>query len=451
MSDSSCLRPGACRLTACLTFLAALGVTLWSDSSPAWAEGAPAARAAGKLIASGEPLWPQWRGVRRDGCSDETGLLQSWPAGGPKGLWTAEKLGAGWSSPVAAGELIYITGDVGDELHIVAIGTDGKERWRTPNGKSWKGSFKGARATCSVSDGCLYHMNAHGRLACLDLKTGKELWAVETLERFGAPNVRWAISECVVVDGPRVIVSPGGPRTMMAALDKKTGQTVWASEPIPDGKGGFDKAGYASPLLFELGGRRYLVNCSSRRAYAVDADTGKLLWHVPRPTRWEVVAQTPTLVGDAVLVSTSDGTGSKLYRLLDDDKGCRTEIVWDSPLDNMHGCLVLAGGRIYGSGHQNQLWSCLDPAGGKTLYRKDDAAMGSIIHADGRLYCLSQEGVMMLLEPTGGGFVEAGRFDWVDPALAKKKKDVWAHPVISQGRLYLRYHDRMTCFDVRGR
>jgi len=162
------------------------------------------------LIASEEQGWPQWRGPRRDGVSDEKGLLSTWPASGPKLLWKVEGLGTGWSSPIVIGERLYITGDVGNDLIVFAFDRGGTEQWRTKNGKAWKGPYPGARACCVFSEGRLYHLNAHGRLACLDAGSGKELWTVDILERFSARNITWALSECLLVDGARVIVTPGG-------------------------------------------------------------------------------------------------------------------------------------------------------------------------------------------------------------------------------------------------
>ena len=186
------------------------------------------------LIASPEPGWSQWRGPRRDGISDEKGLLPSWPVGGPATLWKTEGLGMGWSSPIIVGERIYLTGDVGDDLVVFALDRKGKIQWQAKNGRAWKGPYPGARACCAWSEGRLYHLNAHGRLACLDAGSGQELWAVDVLERFGGRNITWAVSECLLVDGPRVIVTPGGTKALMAALDKRTGATIWTTDPARD-------------------------------------------------------------------------------------------------------------------------------------------------------------------------------------------------------------------------
>ena len=167
----------------------------------------------------------------------EKGLLPSWPEAGPRLVWKIGNLGHGWSSPIIVRDRLYITGDVDDDLVIFAFDLDGKPLWQAKNGRSWTGSYPGARACCAYSEGKLYHMNAHGRVVCLEAATGKELWAVDVLERFQGQNITWAMSECLLVDGSRVIVTPGGEKALMAALDKESGRTIWTTEAAPRGPG----------------------------------------------------------------------------------------------------------------------------------------------------------------------------------------------------------------------
>ena len=179
-------------------------------------------------IVSSEPAWPQWNGPRRDGISQEKGFLPSWPEAGPA-PWKIGGLGRGWSSPIIADNRLYVTGDVDDDLVLFAFDLNGKPLWQAKNGRSWTGSYPGARACCAYSEGKLYHMNAHGRVVCLEAGTGKEIWAADVLERFRGQNITWAMNECLLVDGSRVIVTPGGEKALMAALDKESGRTVWTT------------------------------------------------------------------------------------------------------------------------------------------------------------------------------------------------------------------------------
>ncbi len=421
----------------------------------------------GWLVASKEPGWPQWRGPRRDGISEEKGLLQEWPEGGPKLLWTATGLGRGWASPIIVKGTLYITGDVGEELVVFALDLEGKEKWRSKNGRSWKGSFPGARGSCTYDEGRLYQINAHNRIACLDAADGKELWAVDLIQRFDGRNIPWAIAHHPLIDGPRVIVTPGGKKALMAALDKKTGETVWACEPLlfdrttrfgsgaqlPQPVREADAPGYSSPILFELGGRRHIVNCSARHAFGVDADTGKLLWTQPMPTTWEVLAMTPVLYKDCVFVTGPDGPGGrngKLFRIVVDGQNVRAEEVWSCDMDTCHGGVIAIGDVFWGSWyrHFNGV-GCIDALTGKTLHRTSDLTMGSMLHADGRLYYLAQSGTMALLKPDTKDFRIVSRFAF--PGGDGRRSDAWAHPVILDGRLYLRHHDKLSCYDVKER
>lgn len=403
--------------------------------------------------------WPQWRGPRRDGVCDETGLLQQWPEGGPPLVWTSTNLGRGYSAPIVVGQRIFLAGDVGEELHLFALDLEGKPVWQAKNGRSWKSPYPGARASCTYSEGRLYHLNAHGRLACLDADTGQEFWSVNVVERFDGKVIHWGLSENLLVDGPRVIVTAGGSKGLMAALDKKTGETVWASDPLRLGEsrlpaherlsepfGEVDNASYASPILVTVGGRRQIVNCSLRHVFGVDADTGQLLWTRPMRTRYSVIAMTPVLVGDSIFVTAPHGEGGRLYRLRANGPRLELESLWSTQLDACQGGIVYVDGALYGAMYDKaRTWLSVDARTGTTRYQLNDFAKGSMLYADKRLYCLSEQGEVALLEPRADRFEVKGRFKLVP----ERKSDVWTHPVISNGRLYLRYNETLFCYDVR--
>ena len=413
-----------------------------------------------KLIASPEQGWPQWRGPRRDGICDETALLPAWPEVGPKLLWKTSNLGQGYSAPIVVAGRLYLTGDREDELHLVALDLQGRKLWESQNGRAWKTPYPGARASCTYSEGRLYHMNAHGRVGCFEAATGQEVWAVDMFERFGGKNITWATSENLLVDGPRVIITPGGSQALMAALDKKTGATVWKTEPLRLGAspspaheratepvGALDSCSYSSPILFQLGDRRHIVNCSLRHTFGVDADTGQLLWTRPFPTRYSVIAATPVLIGDGLFVTAPENDqGGRLYRIQTQGNKVQIDTVWTTPLDTCHGGQVFVDGALYGSWYRKgKGWAAVDAQTGVTRFLTEELAQGSVLYADGRLYCLGQDGEMALLKPTAAGFEFAGRFRLTP----ERKSDVWTHPVIHDGRLYLRVHDTLFCYDIR--
>jgi outer membrane protein assembly factor BamB len=395
------------------------------------------------LIASPEPDWPQWRGPRRDGISDEKGLLSSWPQDGPKLLWKISGLGTGWSSPIVVGERLYITGDVDDDLVVFAFNRDGAPQWQVKNGRAWKGPYPGARACCAFSEGRLYHLNAHGRLACLNAGSGKELWTVDILERFSAKNITWALSECLLVDGPRVIVTPGGKKALMAALDKQNGRTVWTTEPL-----GKDRTSHSSPILFRFAGRRVIANCSSAHGFGADADSGKLLWTVPLRNPYGVNTTTPVYSSGSIFYVTPYSELGRAYRLETNQQGIVAKHLWTSPLDTVTGGAVLIEGTLFAAGYKkSKWWFAVDWQTGQTNYELKDFTTGAAVYADGRLYCLDEQGTVGLLKPGTDGLEITGRFR----LLTDRVRDAWAHPVLHDGRLYLRYHDTLWCYDVKER
>lgn len=408
------------------------------------------ARPIASLVASGEAGWPQFRGPRRDGVSDERGLLQSWPEAGPNRLWTATGVGRGFSSPVIAGGQIFLTGDFADEHYILAYSLDGKPLWRAMNGGAWLNQYQGARASVTYSAGRLYQQNAHGRLACLEAATGKEVWSLNVLERFSSENITWGVSECLLVDERAVYVTPGGPRTLVVALDKNTGDVLWQSKPLLE-SGQADGPGYAAPILVRFGGRRLIIGCSSRHVFCVDADGGELQWSRPRPTSFSVLAMSPVLVNDGVFVTAPFGPPGAVHRLVVPKEGggrVGVDDVWTSELDTAQGGVVHAEGRLFGSYYpRGGGWAVLDANNGKLLYNDTDIVKGAALHADNRLYVLSEDGWMLLLNPTEKEFETKGRFRFA----TGRDRDAWAHPVIHEGCLYLRYHDVLTCYDVRAR
>jgi outer membrane protein assembly factor BamB len=422
-----------------LAIFSASGEGLLQAGEPGAVPAAATAEADG-LIASPEPDWPQWRGARRDGISSETGLLPVWPDGGPRLLWKADGLGKGWSSPIIVNDRIYITGDVEDDLVVFAYDTHGMLVWQAKNGAAWQGAFPGARASCTYSQGRLYHLNAHGRLACLDASDGRELWSASVLERFTAENITWALSECLLVDGPRVIVTPGGPQALLAALDKQTGQTLWTTEPL-----GEERTSYSSPILFRYGGRRVIASCSAGHGFGVDADDGQLLWKVPLRNRFETNVSTPVYGDGRVFYVTPYAEEGRAYRLDAAGHGIAAIQVWQAPLDTVTGGGVLVGNTLFAANYRkDKIWFAVDWATGRQRHELNEFTTGAAIYADGRLYILDERGTAGMVQLGEDGLRVVGKF----PLVSDRVRDAWAHPVLLDGRLYLRYHDTLWCFDA---
>lgn len=402
----------------------------------------PTFGAKARPIASSEAEWPQFRGPRRDGISDETGLLKSWPADGPKQLWTVNFAGRGFSSPIIVKDRLYITGDFGAELQISALDLEGCLIWKATNGLAWKNDYPGARASVTFNDGKVFHENAHGVIACLDAATGRTQWTVDLLKQLGGENIQWGLSECLLVDERAVYATAGGPEALFVALDKKSGAIIWKSE------SNGENAGYVSPILVEFAGRRLIIGCSSRALVCADADSGKIQWTQPMPTAYSVLASMPALVGDSIFMTAPHGKGGKLFKLLPPAAAggkIGVEEVWTTPLDTCQGGIIVQNDKLFGALYGGRKgWAAVSAKSGEIIYQQPDFVKGCALLAENRLYALSEDGWMRLLEPTDSEFKVHGQF-----RLARAQNDAWAHPVIHRGRLYLRYHENLHCYEIK--
>ncbi|MHC4247904.1 MAG: outer membrane protein assembly factor BamB family protein [Planctomycetota bacterium] len=390
--------------------------------------------------------WPQFHGPNRDNISLDEGLLKEWPPGGPRLIWKASGLGEGYSSVAVSGGLIYTTGNVGDHCVITALRMDGTKAWTVRNGPAWKKPypFPGTRSTPTIVDGTLYHLSALGNLACMDARSGERTWTLNILERFGGRNIRWGLSESPLVDGDRVICTPGGEEISMVALDRKTGKIIWAC------RGAGDRPGYASAILVEHEGMRQIVTLMSGSVVGVRASDGKLLWKYPHPVKFDENITMPVFHDGRVVVSASIRAGATSLELNVAGDECSVRRVWHNrSLDNKHGGLVLVDGRLYGhaeSGSRSRPWKCVDFESGETVFSSDvlKCGSGSLTYADGMFYLFTDKGRAGLARATDDGFRVTGSFRLEDPG----KRPTWAHPVVCGGRFYIRYGDKLEVRDV---
>jgi len=386
--------------------------------------------------------WPQWRGPNRDDLSAETGLLKQWPEGGPKLLWTAKGIGEGFATVAVADGLIYTAGNVGSDMLVTALDLDGKTKWQTRVGAAYTKDSPGSRGTPTLDGGKLYYETPFGDIACLDARTGKEVWALNMLKEFGGRNITWALSESLLVDGNSLICCPGGPEVGVAALDKATGKTVWTC------KGTDGNPGYASPIVFDYKGLRQIVTMNSVAAIGVNAKTGDLLWRFPHKTSYDANIPTPIYHDGCVFIDSGYGSGGELLKLNVDGQKCSVEQVWKTKaLDNHHGGIVLVDGCLYGSSH-NGKWICLDFKTGEEKYSAPGVGKGSLTCADGMLYTYSEgRGTVGLVKATPEGHEVVSRFDVPKGGRGPH----WAHPVVSGGRLYLRHGDLLFAYDIKAK
>lgn len=401
--------------------------------------------------------WPQWRGRERNGISPERGLLGQWPEGGPPLVWRAEGLGAGFSSVSVADGRIFTMGDRDGRQWVVALAErDGSELWRVELGPPWVDGYGGPRGTPTVDGDRLYAIGTDGDLVAIDIASGALLWRRSLTGDFGGfmsagQGVDWRYAESPLVDGDRLLVTPGAADAMIVALDKLTGAEIWRAA-VPDlGELGADGAAYSSIVVSEGAGVRQYVQLVGRGAIGVEAETGRFLWGYNRVANDVANIATPLVDGDHVFVTTGYGTGAALLELRADGDGVAAHEVWfhgGDVLQNHHGGVVLVDGVLYtGTGHNRGYPIAVRAADGEVLWGPERNAgrnSAAITYADGRLYMRYQSGIMILVGATPEGYVEHGSFPIPDAA-----EFSWSHPVVANGRLYLREQDHLLAYDIR--
>ena len=398
--------------------------------------------------ASAPDQWAQFHGPRRDNKSTEKNLLKQWPKDGPKLLWARRGIGKGYASVSISGGRIYTAGNIDGHTVITALNTDGKILWQAKNGPVDKRSYPGSRGTPTVDRGKVYHLAPDGAAICLDAETGKEIWALNVLERFKGENCTWGLSESLLIDGKNVICVVGGQQTSIVALDKDTGKTVWTSRSVGD------KPGYASPILVEYGGLRQIVTAMSRSIVSVAADTGKLLWKFQHRVWLDENIMTPIYHDGHVFVS-GKGPGGTLLKLKvtgdnDTNKRCSVTPAWKNPkLDSLHGGVVLVDGYLFGHSTRGSRLTCVEFKTGKTMYSAaHDAAGGksaAMTLADGMLYVQNDRNTVYLAPAAPKAFKPVSKFD----ILPGGSGPLWAHPVVFGGRLYIRHDKILMAYDIR--
>jgi len=403
------------------------------------------------VLSQGTPKNWQWRGENRNGVYNETGLLKVWPTDGPQLLWKFDGLGEGHTSVAIANEKIYVTGMHDDRLILYLFDMAGKLIIEKEIGKEWNTSWNGTRSSVCINDGKLYIFNALGTLFCLDEKTLNEIWKKDLLTEFDGRNLMFGMTENPLIVGDTLFMTPGGEKFNMVALNKNTGALIWSST------GTGTPTTYCSPLF--IGDQEVPVivtwmagvkpENAGRDAWidnyiaAFNAGTGELLWTQTLPSQNDINPNMPLYMEGKILAATGYRGGTWLINLK--NGGRESEIVWkNSEMDNqMHG-LIKVGDYLYGSGHQNRNWFCVDWKTGTTIYKVPDLAPANVIYADGMLYVYSEKGTMNLVKPNPEKFELVSSFN-----VTLGTNQHWAHTVIHNGILYVRHGEALMAFKIK--
>ena len=379
--------------------------------------------------------WPQWRGPNRDGISSETGLLTAWPSGGPKVLWRISGLGVGYSSFSIVNGRMYTQGQRGNQEFVLALDVKtGNKLWETITSRDFENDRgSGPRGTPTFDNGKLYAMTGEGTVVCLDAATGKIVWQIDSVKKFGASIPHWGYSESPLIDGDRVIVMPGGRGASLVSLDKRTGEVQW--------KTGDDFAGYSSAILADVNGTKQVIALSGRSAFGVQESTGELLWHYNKVSNNVANIATPIYQDGTVFLSSAYDTGCALLKL--NPKGMQ-EVYFNRDMMNHYSSSVLVDGTLYG--YSNNLLVAMDFKTGKQLWKNRSVGKGSVTYAEKHLYALGEDGMVGLIEASPAAYKEVSRFEYQKGSLPS-----WSPLVISDGRMYLRDQDNLTSYDIKGK
>ncbi len=420
-----------------LTIVCVLGITVVATAQP------PALDLSRQSAGGATADWPQWQGPDRTGLSKETGLLQQWPAPGPPVAWSISGLGAGYGSLAVKGDRIFVQALQAAERASTVSSlnrADGKVVWRKSIGRSgYNDRGPGPRGTPTLDGDRLYALTENGDLACLAAADGTVKWQRNILADFSGRQIPWLISESPLVDGNNVIVTPGGPKAGIVALDKMTGKTVWTSQQLSD------EAGYASPIAADVQGVRVIMTLTSRAGVGVRASDGKLMWRHTQVANDTANIATPVFHDNKVFYTSGYGVGAALLGLTAQAGDVKAQqIYFTRDMQNHHGGVVLVNGYLYG--FNNSILTCLEFATGKMMWRDRSVGKGTLMYADGNLYIQSEDHVVGLAEASPAGYKEKGRFRIQDQGFPS-----WAHPVVSGGMLYIRDQGTLAAYNIKGK
>ena len=394
------------------------------------------------LAGTGEGAdWPQFNGLHRDNRSDETELLDEWPEGGPPLLWAAHGLGSGYSTVAVVKGVVYTLGNKGTSEALIALdaGT-GQKIWSTPFARaSHTSNGDGPRGTPAIAGDAVYGLGAEGELVCVDLRTGDLRWHRNLLTDYAAANLGWGICESVLIDGDRILCTPGGTKATIVALDKQTGKEVWKTFVRND------HACYTSPIAIDVGGVRQYVHFLSGGTVGVRADDGTFLWRNDRSANGTANCSSPLAHGDYVFSASNYGTGGALLKLTSADHSTSAELIHHSPeMKSHHGDMVIVDGLLFGSSDPGVL-TCLDLVSGEVKWQNRSIGKGAVTAADGKISLRGEDKEVALIAATGDEYRELGRFEQPE----RSGQSAWSHPVVAHGRLFLRDQDVLLCYDVR--
>ncbi len=387
--------------------------------------------------------WPQWRGDSRRDHSPDKGLLAQWPQEGPKQVWSFNNAGSGYAGFAIAKDSLFTMGlRDGQEFLIAVNASTGKELWSSSAGQKYPNGWgDGPRMTPTVDGDRVFAIGGQGLLICVEAKNGKLIWSKNLVTDLGGQLQDWGYTESPLVVGDIVICTPGGPQGTLAGLDKSSGAVRWRTSGLTD------KAQYSSPILIQHDGQPQVVQLVMNRFFGVSPKDGSILWKKDFPGRVAVIP-TPIYEDGIVYVTAGYGVGCEAVRL--GTNNSIAPLYSNKVMKNHHGGVVCVDGYLYG--HSDGAgWVCQELKTGKEIWSHKGFGKGSVTYADGKLICLDERnGDVALVEASTQGWKELSRFK-LAPLSSKRSPQggIWPHPVVVNGRLYLRDQELLHCFNVK--
>ena len=391
------------------------------------------------ISCSGRNEFSQWRGPDRDGKYPDTGLLKQWPEDGPGMLWFFEGLGAGYGSASIAGDRLFVLGMRDTTGVLFSFDLQGKLLWKKEYGPEWHVNYTGTRSTPTILDGMLYFVSGQSVAYCMEKETGKVLWSADLIERFGGRKIRWGVAESPLLDGDRIILTPGGKEHNVVALDRFTGEILWTS------RGNGEPSAYCSPILVRHQNTRLIVTLTLGSVLGIDADHGHTYWRIDQQQKYEINANSPVYDDGRIFCATAENdtlNGHIMLRLSEDGKAA--ELGWRrEEWHNLIGGIILHEGCLYSSTFNKKEFYCLDAETGDLRYVSDEISGGALIFADDLFYCYGTDGTMALVEADRNSCRVVSSF-----RVILGTGQHWAHPVIHDGKLYIRHGDALVVYDI---
>jgi outer membrane protein assembly factor BamB len=377
----------------------------------------------------------QWRGPERNGIYPDKNLLTQWPDSGPKLLWRYDKLGVGYASAAVTSSKVYTIGTIDSISYVFSFDLNGALLWKKELGKDWTKNWPGMRSTPIIYDGLGYVLSGFGIIFCFDANNGDILWTKDIIKEYKGGLLEFGQCENLLVDGDKIVCTPAGIDANVVALNRKTGDLIWKTP------GTNDSTAYTNPIVIAWGGKKYFVNQTSKSLMAINIENGEVAWTYK--LKGSPFANTPIFRNGFLYTVDAYKSGSFMLKISEDGKSV-TEVWKNLKLDPQQGDLVLLGERMYGANERGKKFSCIDWNTGKEIYSDSTKAqIINVISAEDLLYCYELRGAFKLMKPTEKGFEKVGEF-----FVKGGSKLHCSHPVIKDGRLYVRHDSSLFVYNI---